>query len=102
MLAAFVPSNPISFWTLLLLLVTDRLLLLLLIVLILLDVLLFGGAGHLAHAHVIFGLLVHRLHIVPRCQHLMLAQLARALGRHPLLALPFALFGSTALIQSRV
>ena len=49
------------------------LLLLLFVVLILLDLLLFSGAGHLAHSHVVFGLFVDRLHVVSRRQHLVLA-----------------------------
>lgn len=99
LLAALVPCS--SIFLLLLFFIHNRLLLLFIVV-ILLDVLLFGGACHLAHAHIVFGLFVDRFHVVSRRQHLVLAQLARVLRCHPLLSFPFALFGTSPFVKSSV
>jgi hypothetical protein len=52
--------------------------------------------------HVVFvALLVDLLHVVPRCQHLMLGHRVASVAACPLLALSFAFFGST-FVEGRV
>ena len=68
---------------------------------LILFLLLLFGVLHLLHGAAVFCLLVDRLHVVPRREHLVPAHATRTRPHRSLLTLTFAFF-ATALVKGRV